>query len=136
MRARRTLAPGQKGTKKLLRQYGAQLVCVRYRYDAERHLRFTTVELIIEQAPWLPTQTRMAAGTLVGVRVGPKEVELQRQVKQAGGRWNPTERVWEMPYGRAIALGLKDRIEKRGVSNSRHPKMSNSGNSQVSKYGN
>jgi hypothetical protein len=72
----------------------------------------------------------------VGVRVGPKEVELQRQVKQAGGRWNPTERVWEMPYGRAIALGLKDRIEKRGVSNSRHPKMSNSGNSQVSKYGN
>jgi hypothetical protein len=51
MRARRTLAPGQKGAKKLLRQYGAQLVCVRYRYDAERRLRFTTVELIIEQSP-------------------------------------------------------------------------------------
>jgi hypothetical protein len=51
MRARRTLAPGQKGTKKLLREYGAQLVCVRYRYDAERRLRFTTVELIVEQSP-------------------------------------------------------------------------------------
>jgi hypothetical protein len=49
MRARRTLTPGQKGTKKLLRQYGSQLVCVRYRYGAERHLRFKTVELIIEQ---------------------------------------------------------------------------------------
>ena len=44
MRARRTLRPGQRGTKKLLRQYGSQLVCVRYRYDAERYLRFKTVE--------------------------------------------------------------------------------------------
>jgi hypothetical protein len=110
MRVRRTLTPGQKGTKKLLRQYGSQLVCVRYRYDVERRLRFKTVELIIEQVPWSPTSTRIAGTTLVGVRVGAKEVELQRQVKQAGGRWNPTERVWEMPYGRGIALGLKGRI--------------------------
>jgi hypothetical protein len=50
MRARRTLTPGQKGTKKLFRQYGSQLVCVRYRDDAERCLRFKTVERIIEQA--------------------------------------------------------------------------------------
>jgi hypothetical protein len=127
MRARRTLTPGQKGTKKLLRQYGSQLVCVRYRYDTERCLRFKTVELIVEQAPWSPP-TRIAGATLVGVRVGAKEVELQRQVKQAGGRWNPAERVWEMPYSRAMALGLKNRIEKLRVSNSRNPKMSNSGN--------
>jgi hypothetical protein len=117
MRARRTLAPGQKGTKKLLRQYGAQLVCVRYRYDSERRLRFTTVELIIEQAPWTPRSLRFSGAMLVGVGVAAKEVELQRQVKQAGGKWNPVERLWEMPYGRAITLGLKDRIEKRRISN-------------------
>jgi hypothetical protein len=52
MRVGRTLAPGQKATKKLLRQYGAQLVCLHYRYDAERCPRFTTVELIIEQSSW------------------------------------------------------------------------------------
>jgi hypothetical protein len=136
MRAGRTLAPGKKGTKKLLSQYGSQLVCVRYRYDAERCLRFTTVELIIAQAPWSPTPTRMAGTTLVGVRVSAKEVELQRQVKKAGGRWNLAARVWEMPYSRAMALGLKDRIQKRHVSNSRHPKMSNSGPPPVSRYGN
>src|SRR6266511_4971974 len=128
MRTRRTLTPGQKGTKKLLRQYGSQLVCVRYRYDAERRLRFKTVELIIEQAPWSPPATRIAGATLVGVRVGAKEVELQRQVKQDGGRWYPADRVWEMPHSQAMALGLKDRIEKLRVSNSRNPKMSNSGN--------
>jgi hypothetical protein len=54
--------------------------------------------------------------------VGMKEVELQRQVKQAGGRWNPAERVWEMPYGRAVALGLKAHIEKLRVFNNRNPK--------------
>jgi len=43
MRVRRTLAPDQKGTKKLLRPYDSQLVCARYRDDAERRLRFTTV---------------------------------------------------------------------------------------------
>jgi hypothetical protein len=122
MRARRTLAPGQKGTKKLLRQYDAQLVCVRYRYDAERRLRFTTVELIIEQSPWSPAPARVADGTLVGVRVGVSEVALQRQVKQTGGKWNPVARVWEMPYSRAMALGLEERIEKRRISNSRHLK--------------
>jgi hypothetical protein len=121
MRARRTLAPGQKGTKKLLRQYGAQLVCVRYRDDTEHRLRFTTVERIIEQAPWSPEPTRTAGATLVGVRVGANEVALPRQVKHAGGRWNPAARVWEMPYNRAIALGLNDRLEMRRVANnSRH----------------
>jgi hypothetical protein len=120
MRVRRTLAPVQKGPKKVLRQYGAQLVCVRYRDDTERRLRFTTAERMIEQAPWSPASTRTAGATLVGVRVGANEVALQRQVKHAGGRWNPAARVWEMPYNRAIALGREDRIEKRRVANSRY----------------
>jgi hypothetical protein len=120
MRARRSLAPGQKGTKKLLRQYGAQLVCVRYRDDTEHRLRCTSVERIIEQALWLPAPTRTAGATLVGVRVDANEVALQREVKHADGRWNPAARVWEVPYNRATALGLNDRLEMRRVANSRH----------------
>jgi hypothetical protein len=38
-RVRLHLKPGQKGTKQLLAQYGARLVCVRYRYDAEQKKR-------------------------------------------------------------------------------------------------
>jgi hypothetical protein len=124
MQARRTLTPGQKGTKKLLRQYGSQLVCVRYRDDAQRRLRFTTVELIIEQGPWSPPPARVASETLVGVRVGATEVAVQRLVRQAGGRWNPAARVWELSYGRAVERGLQDRTEPLQVSNSRHPKVS------------
>lgn len=54
MRTRLKLKPGQRGTKKLLNQYGEQLVCVRYRYDAERKKRFKTVELIVDEIDWEP----------------------------------------------------------------------------------
>jgi len=40
MRTRLHLKPGQRGTKQLLAQYGDRLVCVRYRYDAQRKKRF------------------------------------------------------------------------------------------------
>ncbi len=54
MRTRLKLRPGQRGTKKLLAQYGDQLVCVRYRYDEATHKRYKTVELIVEVVDWHP----------------------------------------------------------------------------------
>ena len=36
--------------------------------------------------------------------------ELARQVKQAGGVWKSEAKVWELPLGEVIALGLEDRI--------------------------
>ncbi len=45
------VAPGQKGSKKLLERYGARLLCVRYCYDAEQGKRFKTVELMIDNYP-------------------------------------------------------------------------------------
>jgi hypothetical protein len=33
-------------------------------------------------------------------------------VKQAGGKWNSTMRVWEIHYDQAVALGLKKRFVK------------------------
>jgi hypothetical protein len=38
------LAPGQNGTKQLLKKYGDQLVCVRYRHDKARQKRIKTIE--------------------------------------------------------------------------------------------
>lgn len=112
----RKLAPGQKGTKKLHEQFGDRLLCVRYRYDDQLRKRFKTVELIVEEAAWTPPATLLAANAIVGVRVGLTEVELQRKVKQAGGKWNPARRLWEIHYDRAVKLGLKGRIEKSKVS--------------------
>lgn len=46
----RKVAPGQRGAKRLLEQYGAKLVCVRYRYDRQKQKCFKTVELIVEKS--------------------------------------------------------------------------------------
>ncbi len=58
MQARRTLVPGQKGTKKFLDHYGEKLICVRYRYDEQQRKRVTTVELIVEESAWTPCPPR------------------------------------------------------------------------------
>jgi hypothetical protein len=110
MRTLLHLKPGQKGTKQLLTQYGDRLVCVRYRYDAQRKKRFKTVELIVAEREWEPPPPRVAADTLVGVRVGFAEVALREQVKQAGGKWNRTRKVWELRYERVVALKLEARM--------------------------
>jgi hypothetical protein len=100
-----TLQPGRRGTRKLTAQYGAALLCVRYRYDAERRRRLKTVELIVDEAPWTPPPPRS-----VQVAVAYQETELRNRVKAAGGTWNPDKRTWELPDHVAKRLGLKQRI--------------------------
>ena len=102
------MRPGQKGTKKLLAQYGSRLLCVRYRYDAERKRRYKTVELIVDEAAWEPPATK--ADEIVRVRVEAYERDWQEKVRRAGGKWNPRERVWELRYDRAIGIGAGSRI--------------------------
>src|SRR5713101_2184919 len=110
MRTRLTLRPEQRGAKQLLAQYGNRLVCVRYRYDEQQKKRFKTVELIVEESDWKPDACQRGAESLVHVRVAWPEVEMRRQVKGAGGKWNPQQGVWELRYDRVIALGLEERI--------------------------
>jgi hypothetical protein len=77
----------------LLALYGDRLVCVRYRYDAQRMKRFKTVELIVAERDWEPSPPpRFADDVPVAVRLDFGEVELRQRVKQAGGSGIPTAR--------------------------------------------
>lgn len=104
MSIRLTRKPGQKGTRRLQLVYGDKLVCVRYRYDEARRVRSKTVELVVEEREWMPDDT------LVRVRVAWGEKELGVKVKRDGGRWLSDVKLWELPYGKAVALGLGERI--------------------------
>ncbi len=66
-RVRLHLKPGQKGTKQLLAQYGDRLICVRYRYDAQRKKRLKTVELLVAECDWEPPRPRFADDQIVGL---------------------------------------------------------------------
>ncbi|MEW6208251.1 MAG: hypothetical protein AB1631_07780 [Acidobacteriota bacterium] len=121
MRTRLKLRPGQKGTKRLVEQYGDRLVCVRYRYDEVHERRFKTIELIVEDIEWRPRGKMIAADTIVDVRVEWGEKDLAIRVKQAGGRWNRQKRAWEMRYDRALELGLEERVVPQEAYNNRYP---------------
>lgn len=113
MQTRLTLKPGQKGTRKLQKEYGDRLVCVRYRYDARRKKRYKTVELIVEAIDWEEKFPSPTPETKVAVKIEWDEFEVRVRVKQAGAVWNATEKVWMMEYRQADQLGLTDRIVSR-----------------------
>jgi len=109
LKTRLKLKPGQRGTKKLVQKYGEQLVCVRYRYDEERRQRLKTVELVEEAVAWIPAPGPPAADVLMEVKVAWGEVELAREIKQAGGNWNRARKVWLLRYEQVVELGLQER---------------------------
>lgn len=93
------LKPGQRGTKKLLTQYGDALVCVRYRYDREKRKQFKTIEIIVSESDWSPPQPKYADSDLVALRIGYEEKSLQEQAKTLGGKWDRQQKVWLIRYG-------------------------------------
>jgi hypothetical protein len=46
----------------------------------------------------------------VHVRVAFGEEELRRRVKEAGGKWRPETKTWELPLRTVDELGLMDRV--------------------------
>lgn len=63
-------------------------MCVRYLYDETRGRRLTTVELVIEEAPWRgrPRKPRRQDHDLVAVRIAWDETDMHIAIKKAGGK--------------------------------------------------
>jgi hypothetical protein len=101
------LRPGQKGTKKLLAEYGDALLCVRYRYDVQSCTCSKTVELIIEKKTWTPPSHRIKDDTLVPVRIGYGDKTSREKAKAAYGKWDPKTRAWYIQYGKIKGTELE-----------------------------
>lgn len=107
-RVTKKIAPSQPGAIKLARRYGEHLVCVRHRVDPTGTVRFTTVELVVEQAP-----ISAKPDQIVGVRVDYQERQLRAAIKAAGATWDHEAGVWRMPLKMARLLRLRERITDR-----------------------
>ncbi|MBF0102642.1 MAG: hypothetical protein HQK77_17205 [Desulfobacterales bacterium] len=110
MEARLTLKPGQKGTKKLLEQYGDRLICVRYKYDKEKKKRYKTIELIIDETDWEPPVNNAINDAIVGIKVSYDEKEIQEQLRNEGGLWDRQKKLWFIKHEKVIKMGLEQRI--------------------------
>ena len=108
----RTLLPGQPGTKKYQKKYGDKLVCVRYKYDIYRNEKIKTIELIVDRQEWQPDATKYPPNKIVNIRINYGEIELARKVKNLGGIWNRSKKLWQIPYRQVEILRLQERIVK------------------------
>lgn len=106
----KTLWPGRPGTRRHQRNYGKALVCVRYRLDPKGIIRFTTVELVVEQARINP---RLVDDQTYGVETWAWEADVTSAIKRAQGRWDPESRLWELSGEAIKRLRLQHRTRKK-----------------------
>lgn len=87
MEVRTKLKPGENGTKVLAREYGDQLIYVRYRYDNTRHKRYKTVDIIVKERAWTlkvkPPRAVREITDQLRINVAPFEIELRAQVTKS-----------------------------------------------------
>ena len=102
------LKPSQPGAVKLTRRYGDALVCVRYRHNAEGTHRYTTIELIVDDAPVAHRTPPDAA--IVLIRLAFDDTNRRRRALANGAHWNANQRVWSMTCATAKKLGWVKRI--------------------------
>lgn len=112
MKIHRTMLPGQPGTKKIVDQYGDELVCVRYRYDEKNKERLTTIELIVDRQKWVLNHKRIPANKIMKLKIDYGERDIAMKVKSLGGQWDSKKRVWKLPYKHIQLLHLEERICK------------------------
>jgi hypothetical protein len=110
MKILRILLPGKPGTKKLVDQYGDDLICVRYRYNLKQEQRLTTVEIIVDKQKWNLNESRTPPNKIMNLKIEYGERELAQQVKSLGGRWDRQKKVWKLPLRYVQILKLEDRI--------------------------
>ncbi len=109
MQIKTTLTPGQNGTKQLLKEYGNQLVRVRYRYDKASSRRYKTVELIVDEKEWIPGVNTQPDQQVL-IRVGYGEMDPREKVKAAGGYWDAKNKAWNVAHSWVMRMGLDKRI--------------------------
>ena len=82
-----------------------------FRYDAESRQRLKTVELIVEKTPWAPPQQHYAADQIVPLRINPADMQARLHVKSAGGKWDPSKRLWFIRYGTIAGTTMEKHIQ-------------------------
>ncbi len=130
-----TFRPGDKGTRRLLRDWGERLVCVRYRYNAARKMRLKTVEIVVDEAAW-----KRKSDADCGVEIRSWEKELRDAIVAAGGKWNRELGMWVLAKGKAKKLGLERRtrsLPRQPIPAPGKPSKANIlGNQKANTYGN
>lgn len=110
----KTINAGKNGSRRLQREWGEKLLCVRYREHNKKI--YTTIEIVIDERDKPPKnvcqfQTLSNRNkTIVAIKVAYEEEELRAKIKRHGGKWSKALKLWLIPYQVATHLAIRDRI--------------------------
>ncbi len=104
-RVAKKIKPSQRGSIKLARSYGPELLCVRYRENPDGTERLTTVELIVER---VVIQKR--DDPYLSFKIRQDELELRRLAMSRGAKYNGQTYMWQLRRSEVLRMGLKSRI--------------------------
>jgi hypothetical protein len=107
-RVAKRIRPGQRGAIKLARVHGKELLCVRYRENAEGTERLTTIELVVERAV-----IQKRDDPIVSFKIKPEEVDLRRLALTKGAKYDARNYMWRLARTEVLRMGLGSRIAVR-----------------------
>ncbi len=99
------MQPGARGALRLMRLYGDQLVCVRYRTSGTGEERLTTIELVVER-----TMVRKRGNQIVAFKLRDHETRLRREALRRGAWFDAKTGLWKLARHDVLSLGLGHRI--------------------------
>lgn len=102
MEITKTIKAGNAGSKNLQGIYGDSLICVRYRIDAKKKRRYTTVEIIVNE--------KNIINYNVWVQLDIHSLQLRLKLMEEGAKWNTKKRLWKMSIRTAKLNDLENRI--------------------------
>lgn len=104
-RVAKKIKPSQRGSIKIARNYGSELLCVRYRENLDGTERLTTVELVVERV-----MIQKRDDPIVSFKIKPEEVELRRLAQSKGATYDGKNQMWNLVRTEVLRMGLRSRI--------------------------
>lgn len=104
-RVAKKIKPSQRGAIKIARNYGSELLCVRYRANPDGTERLTTVELVVERV-----MIQKRDDPIVSFKIKPEEVDLRRLAQSKGATYDGKNHMWNLVRSEVLRMGLRSRI--------------------------
>ena len=104
-RVAKKIKPNERGAIKIARNYGNELLCVRYRENPDGTERLTTVELVLERV-----MIQKRYDPIVSFKIKPEEVELRLVAQSKGATYDGKNQMWNLVRSEVLRMGLRSRI--------------------------
>ena len=104
-RVAKKIKTSQRGAIKIARNYGSELLCVRYRENPDGTERLTTVELVVERV-----MIQKRDDPIVSFKIKQEEVDLRRLAQSKGATYDGKSQMWNLVRSEVLRMCLRSRI--------------------------